>query len=191
VTCSDIRNITVPYLELDLEGDRVHQVTVHLETCIGCRSEMESVRQVLVGLKGRVVPDPGQRFWSEFPAQVRVRLLQARTTASRSDHMPMRRRSGLWAPWWSLAVAASVMILVGAWLLVGVQLFGTPGKDVTKGGSAPTNEAINNGSRSSDLGDVAEMDWDKTWDEDDPDMVLVDIAARLDPLTVDRLFKDI
>ena len=189
MTCSDIRNMTVPYLELDLEGERVHQVTVHLETCIGCRSEMESVRQVLVRLKGRVVPDPGQRFWSEFPAQVRVRLLQARTDASRSDPMP--RRSGLWAPRWSLAVAASVIILVGAWLLVGVQLFGTPGKDMNLGSSAPTNEALNNGSRVSDLGDVAEMDWDKTWDEDDPDMVLVDIAARLDPLTVDRLFKDI
>ena len=149
---------------------------------------MESVRQVLVRLKGRVVPDPGQRFWSEFPAQVRVRLLQARTTASRSDSMP--HRSGLWAPWWPWAVAASVMLLVGAWLSVGGQLF-TPGTELTQGSSAPTTEATNNGSRGSDLGDVAEMDWDKTWDEDDPDMGLVDIAARLDPFTVDRLFKDI
>jgi hypothetical protein len=87
-------------------------------------------------------------------------------------------------------VAASVIILVGAWLLVGVQLFGTPGNDL-KGGSAPKSEAINTGGQGSDLGDVAEVDWDKTWDEDDPDMVLVDIAARLDPLTVDRLFRDI
>ena len=191
MTCSDIRNMTVPYLELDLEGKRVHQVTVHLETCLDCRSEMEAVRQVLVRLKGRVVPDPGQRFWTEFPGRVREGLLHARAAVSRPDPTAQPRPYGLWVPWWSWAVAASVIILVGAWLLVGVQLFGTPGNDLTKGSSTPMNEAINTGSRGSDLADVAEVDWDKTWDEDDPDMTLVDIAARLDPLTVDRLFKEI
>ena len=151
---------------------------------------MESVRQVLVRLKGRVVPDPGQRFWTEFPGRVQEGLLHARAAVSRPDPTAQTRPYGLWAPWWSWAVAASVIILVGAWLLVGVQLFGTPGNDL-KGGSAPKSEAINTGGQGSDLGDVAEVDWDKTWDEDDPDMVLVDIAARLDPLTVDRLFKEI
>ena len=191
MTCSDIRNMTVPYLELELEGERVHQVTVHLETCLDCRSEMESVRQVLVRLKGRVVPDPGQRFWTEFPGRVREGLLHARAAVSRPDRTTQIRPNGLRVPWWPWAVAASVIVLLGAWLLVGVQLFGTQGNDLTKNSFPPKSEAINNGSRGSDLGDVAEVDWDKTWDEDDPDMVLVDIAARLDPLTVDRLFKDI
>jgi hypothetical protein len=180
--------MTVPYLELDLEAERVHQVTIHLETCHACRIEMESVRQVLVKLKGRGVPDPGQRFWSEFPAQVRVGLLQARTAASWSDPLP-RRSYGLWGPWWSWAAAASVIILVGAWFLVGGQLLGTSGKDLSKNSSTPKIEAINS-SRGSDLPDLGETDWDRAWDEDDPE-VLVDNAARLDPLTVDRLFKDI
>jgi hypothetical protein len=188
VICNDIRNMTVPYLELDLEAERVHQVTIHLEICHACRIEMESVRQVLVKLKGRGVPDPGQRFWTEFPAQVRVGLLQAGTAASRSDSKA-RRSYGLWAPWWSWAAAASVIILVGAWFLGGGQLSGTSGIDFSKNSSTPKIEAGYNG-RGSDLPDSTETDWDRAWDEDDPE-VLVDIAARLDPLTVDRLFKDI
>jgi hypothetical protein len=188
VTCSDIRNMTVPYLELDLEAERVHQVTIHLEMCHACRIEMESVRQVLVNLKGRGVPDPGQRFWSEFPAQIRVGLLQASAAASRPDPRP-RPSYGLWGPWWSWAAAASVIILVGAWFLVGGQLLGTSGKNLSKNSSTPKIEAINSG-RGSGLPDLGETDWDRAWDEDDPE-VLVDIAARLDPLTVDRLFKDI
>jgi hypothetical protein len=180
--------MTVPYLELDLEAERVHQVTIHLEMCHACRIEMESVRQVLVKLKGRGVPDPGQRFWSEFPAQVRVGLLQAMAAASRPDPLP-RPSYGLWGPWWSWAAAASVIILVGTWFLVGGQLLGTSGKDLSKNSSTPKIEAINSG-RGSDLPDLGETDWDRAWDEDDPE-VLVDIAARLDPLIVDRLFRDI
>ena len=191
MNCSDIRNMTVPYLELDLEAERVHQVTIHLETCHTCRIEMESVRQVLVKLKGREVPDPGEPFWTEFPGRVRAGLLHARAAVSPPDLTAQNRTYKFWPPWWSWAAAASVVILLGAWLLVGVQLFGTSGNDLTKGSSAQKTEVINNGSRDSDLADVAEMDWDKTWDEDDPDMVLVDIAAWLDPLTVDRLFKEI
>jgi len=81
------------------------------------------------------------------------------------------------------------MILVGAWLLVGGQLLITPGNDLTTTSSTPKIEALNSG-RGADLPNLGETDWDRTWDEDDPE-VLVDIAGRLDPLTVDRLFKDI
>jgi hypothetical protein len=188
VSCNDIRNMTVPYLELDLEAERVHQVTIHLETCHACRIEMESVRQVLIKLKGRGVPDPGQYFWTEFPAHVRVGLLQARPAGSRSDPTP-RRSYGSWAPWWSWAAAASVIVLVGGWFLVAGQFLGRSGNDLNQNSSTPKIEALNDG-RGSDLLNSAETDWDRAWDEDDPE-VLVDIAARLDPLTVDRLFKDI
>jgi hypothetical protein len=180
--------MTVPYLELDLEAERVRQVTVHLETCHNCRSEMESVRQVLVRLKGRVVPDPGQRFWTEFPGQVREGLVHAKAGAP-GPVTGQVRPYGVGSSWWSWAAAASVIILVGAWLLVGGQLFSTPDSDLTRTSSTPTIEASNTG-RDSELPNLAETDWDRTWDEDDPE-VLVDIAARLDPLTVDRLFKDI
>ena len=54
MTCNEIQNLTVSYLELDLDPNRVHQVTTHLEMCLACRNEMEAVRQVLVGGEGKV-----------------------------------------------------------------------------------------------------------------------------------------
>ena len=61
--CNEIKERSVPYLELDLEASLVSDITVHLEGCADCRVEMEAVRQVLVRLKASSVPDPGERFW--------------------------------------------------------------------------------------------------------------------------------
>jgi hypothetical protein len=191
VTCNEIQNMTVPYLELDLDPERVHQMTTHLEACLACRSEMESVRQVLVRLKGRLVPDPGEPFWREFPDRVRVRLLHARADTKEPSSHAQHVFARVSLPRWSWALAASVSLLLGGWLLIGGQFFGTsPGNVLTRGGDAPKIEATNNGP-GPDLSDVAEVDWERTWDDDDQDMVLVDMAARLDPRILDRLFKDI
>lgn len=186
MTCNDIQNMTVPYLELDLDPDRVHQVTEHLEVCLGCRSEMESVRQVLVRLNGRVVPDPGERFWNEFPPKVRHGLLHARTEATKSRPTVQRLFSRPLLPAWSWALAASVILLLGAWLFVGGQFLGKSGGDLlTKGGPAIKSPATNS-AHGLDLADVAEVDWDRTWDEDDSDIMLADMAAQLDPRILDR-----
>ena len=191
MTCNEIQNMTVPYLELDLDPERVHQMTTHLEACLACRSEMESVRQVLVRLKGRLVPDPGEPFWREFTDRVRVRLLHARADAKEPSSNAQHVFSRVSLPRWSWALAASVSLLLGAWLLIGGQFFGkSPANVLTRGGDEPKIEATNNG-HGPDLSDVAEVDWERTWDDDDQDMVLVDMAARLDPRILDRLFKDI
>ena len=191
MTCNEIQNLTVSYLELDLDPNRVHQVTTHLEMCLACRNEMEAVRQVLVRLKGRVVPDPAEPFWREFPGRVRVRLLHARTDAKQPSSKAQHFFSPVSLPRWSWALAASVSLLLGAWLLIGGQFFGrSPGDVFTRGGGALKIEATNNG-HGPDLSDVAEVDWERAWDDDDQDMVLVDMAARLDPRILDRLFKDI
>ena len=191
MTCNEIQNLTVSYLELDLDPNRVHQVTTHLEMCLACRNEMEAVRQVLVRLKGRVVPDPAEPFWREFPGRVRVRLLHARTDAKEPSSKAQHFFSPVSLPRWSWALAASVSLLLGAWLLIGGQFFGkSPGDVFIRGGGAPKIEATNNG-HTPDLSDVAEVDWERAWDDDDQDMVLVDMAARLDPRILDRLFKDI
>ena len=190
MTCNEIQNMTVPYLELDLDPERVRHVTIHLEACRACRSEMESVRQVLVRLKGRAVPDPAEPFWREFPNRVRVRLLRARTDAKEPSSKAQHFFSPVALPRWSWALAASVSLLLGGWLLIGGQFFGKSPGDMLRGGGAPKIEATNNG-HGSDLSDIAEVDWERTWDDDDQDMVLVDMAARLDPRILDRLFKDI
>jgi anti-sigma factor RsiW len=180
VSCHDIKEMTVPYLELDLDPARVHEVTAHLESCVSCRNEMESVRQVLVlvKLKNQAVPDPGERFWQDFPEMVRRQL------------SPRLRRRRIW-PVWPAALAAAVVLFIGLWLLmVGQSFEGFR----AKGSSMPASETTSEASRSSsseDLPNLTESDWDEAWDEDDPDMVLVGLAARLDPLTLDRLFQDI
>ncbi len=92
MTCNEIKELTVPYLELDLEPVRVREVTIHLDGCAKCRAEMEAVRQVLVRVKGVTVPDPGDQFWSEFPGRVR-RELPAPGWGLPCGRWPLRPRS--------------------------------------------------------------------------------------------------
>ena len=184
MTCNEIKELTVPYLELDLEPSRVRDITAHLEGCAGCRTEMETVRQVLVRVKGVAVPDPGDRFWNEFPDKVRQNLARERPP------IPSRLRKGISG--WPMALAASVLLLLGAWSLKGMLDQGpAPAPSQQRavaqaprvpGGQPPATEL--------ELSQLAEADWHEFWD-DDHDMVLAEMASRLDRRTVDRLFRDI
>ena len=195
MNCNDIQNMTVPYLELEVDPDRVREITAHLETCLVCRGEMESVRQVLVRLKQRGVPDPGERFWKEFPKSVRAGML--RETMDPRAALPQDRRSSgrlrasqAWSSPWSWALAASVVILVIAGFLLGDQFLWGPSNDPVQTRTVRTGEAVTGG-QGSDLGDFADADWEGTWDQDDSDMDMARMAANLDSQTVDRLFQGI
>lgn len=171
MTCNEIKELTVPYLELDLEPSRVRDVTTHLDGCAGCRAEMEAVRQVLVRVKGMAVPDPGDRFWTEFPEKVRRGLARERPTG-RSVWNVTR------IPSWPLVLAASLLLVVGAWLLRG-QFVEAP---------APSFQAAD--FTTADLPGVADADWHDYW-EVDPDAALVEMARQLDRQTMDRLLAGI
>lgn len=203
--CSEIKELTVPYLELDLEPARVRDVTIHLDGCANCRAEMEAVRQVLVRVKGVTVPDPGDQFWSEFPGRVRQELARAQVKGQ-GDVTPLRKpvsaRSWLRTSMWPMALAASVLLLIGAWSLKGL---------IEKGAiQAPNEQTVAQAPRlqpapeqrppepksqprqqlmASDLLHLTDAEMEPYW-EDDP-MVLVEMASRLDRQTVDRLFGDI
>ncbi len=185
--CGEVKERTVAYLELDLEASLVRDVTAHLEGCAACRAEMEAVRQVLVRLKRRTVPDPGDRFWEEFPDQVRRQLAQARGEATRVKRLspPFRSWVGVSMRSWPMALAASVVLLVGAWMLAGVF---EPRDGGPSGKGQPVAQSPGEGK--SDLPHLVEADWE-VFGEEDPDMVLVEMASRLDRRTVDRLFGDI
>ena len=184
MTCQEIKELTVPYLELDLEPSRVRDVTVHLDGCAGCRAEMEAVRQVLARVKGVAVPDPGDRFWNEFPDTVRRELARERTP------IPSRLRKGMAS--WPMALAASVLLLVGAWSLKGMFAQGpAPAPSQPRAvAQAPKARVDQPPEAEPDLPQLAEADWHEFWDEDH-DMVLAEMAARLDRQAVDRLFGDI
>ncbi len=181
MTCDEIKELTVPYLELDLEPSRVRDITTHLDGCAGCRAEMEAIRQVLVRVKGMAVPDPGDRFWKEFPEKVRHGLARERPTG-RSVW------NATWMPSWPLALAASVVLIVGAWLLTGPHSEGPA--------SGPSGQRVEQvqaeqpPSTQLDLPTVVDADWHDYW-EVDPDAVLIDMARHLDRRTLDRLFAGI
>lgn len=184
MTCNEIKELTVPYLELDLEPSRVRDVTAHLEGCAGCRAEMETVRQLLVRVKGVAVPDPGDRFWNDFPGQVRLELARERPPA------PARLWKGMAG--WPMALAASLLLLVGAWSLKGM-LDREPGPAPSQQqavAQAPTARGAHPPVSAPELPQLAEADWQEFWEEDH-DMVLAEMASRMDRKTVDRLFGDI
>lgn len=170
MTCHEMNDVTVPYLELDLAPSRIRDVTAHLEGCAGCRTEMETVRQVLVRVKSLAVPDPGDRFWNEFPDRVRRELARERPPLPSTSGL---RPPGLWTgrAVWPMALAASLLLLLGAWSLTG--LF----HQEPVAASDP------------DLPHLDEAAWSAFWDED-PDLALVDIATGLDRQAVDRLFEE-
>ena len=172
MTCNEIKELTVPYLELDLEPSLVRDVTAHLEACAGCRAEMETVRQVLVRVKGVAVPDPGERFWNEFHGQVRRELARERSP------VPSWQWTGIAG--WPMALAASLLLLVGAWSL----------KGLFEQGPAPSGQSGANIQQAVELSGLGDAGWEASW-EDDPDTVLAEMASRLDRRTVDQLFRDI
>ena len=184
MTCHEIKGLTVPYLELDLEPSRVRDVTAHLDGCAGCRAEMETVRQVLVRVKGVTVPDPGDRFWSGFPDKVRRELARERPP------IPSRLWEGIAG--WPMALAASLLLLVGTWSVKGMLDQG-PAQAPSQPravAQAPKAQGSQPPAAEPDLPQLAEADWYEFWDEDH-DIVLGEMASRLDRQTVDRLFRDI
>jgi hypothetical protein len=182
MTCHEIKELTVPYLELDLEPSRVRDVTTHLEGCAGCRAEMEVVRQVLVQVKGTAVPDPGEQFWREFPHRVRRELEQLQSNAATPGGASRYQRfwgGGVTAKR-TLALAASLLLVVGLWSL----------KGLLDKRTEPPLQSVAQGPNAVDLPSPGDAEWEAYW-EDDPDTVLVEMATQLDRQTMDRLFAGI
>lgn len=189
MTCHEIKDVTVPYLELDLDPSRIRDVTAHLDGCAGCRAEMEAVRQVLVRVKGRAVPDPGEEFWKDFPDGVRREL--AREQALTPGEAVPRSLPPLSAPpapqrmlWWPMALAATLLLVTSVWSLTSLIAHWSaplPPQTAMLNSPATTTEP--------DLPQLDEAAWSAFWDED-PDLALVDMATDLDHQAVDRLFEE-
>jgi hypothetical protein len=182
MTCNEIKELTVPYLELDLEPSRVRDITTHLNECAGCRVEMEAVRQVLVRVKGMAVPDPGDQFWREFPHRVSRELERLQSTATTLTGLSRYQRfwGGTITAKRTLALAALLLLVVGAWSLQGLL-----DREL-----APPEQSVAQGPSAADLPSLGDADWEAYW-EDDPDAVLVEMATQLDRQTMDRLFAGI
>ena len=94
----------------------------------------------------------------------------------------------LYAVRWPLALAASLALLMGAWLFAGIWDWG--GRSDQFAGASKSFSASKHIAQQ-DEPDLADMDWEREWDDEDPDIVLATMARRLDRATVDRLFRGI
>ena len=84
-----------------------------------------------------------------------------------------------------MALAASLALMVGAWLFTGIR---DGGRSQFAGATKDASSANHAGAQQ-DVPDL--VDADLEWDDEDPDLVLATLARRLDRATVDRLFRDI
>lgn len=87
-----------------LEGGLAADRRRHLEACAACRTEVETLRTIVVDLDSDAdVPEPSPLFWEHFQSRV--------DAAVREDAMaPVR------APWWQVLLGAGVG---RTWLTVG------------------------------------------------------------------------
>ena len=194
--CNDVKERSVPYLELDLGASLVSDITTHLEACAACRVEIEGVRQTLVRLKSRAVPDPGENFWRGFPERVRQQLAQTKGgPSSRTPSPTYRKWLGSLNPRWGLALAASLMLLVGLWLVTGLRddsvVQRVPSSNALSKTTAASEQKAQLAASEADLPNLDESDWDLVEDEDAETIILVDMAAGMNRRALDPLFSEI
>ncbi len=91
----------VDLLDRELEAGRMR----HLEACASCREQAEALGAALGSACGDQVPEPSPLFWEHFSARV--------ADAIRVEPSASRWRGPFAAPWWGLATAAVLLLLVG------------------------------------------------------------------------------
>jgi hypothetical protein len=93
----------VDALDGSLEVNRLE----HLEDCVSCRAELDSLRALLGDVTpAGAVPDPSPLFWDHFSERVR------RATAAMPAVRPVAWWQSAWRPLVGIAAAAAVVSLV-------------------------------------------------------------------------------
>jgi hypothetical protein len=96
-----------------LEGDELHDLTVHVRDCADCERLLESYREVLGGWATGL---PGRAFEPARSARVRARLLARIGSGASAPEVGLRsRRSPGWVDrWagWAVAAAMAGVLLV-------------------------------------------------------------------------------
>jgi hypothetical protein len=111
VQCRDVLELADPYLSGQLLVETTHDVVRHLETCAGCRAEIESRRALRRGLQTAFARAPELAPAADFAAKLR-RTLQSAEPESVS------RRRVLRSAW---ALAAGIVLAAGGgiWMRTG------------------------------------------------------------------------
>lgn len=104
------------YVDGALDAEARARVEAHLVTCDRCTAEVAALVRLARELGALPVPDPGDRYWSEFAARVAARLGPERPRPQVYEHLTgWLFRAGRPA-WWRAAgalAACSVLVWVG------------------------------------------------------------------------------
>ncbi len=105
MTCETVRQDLSGLLDDALEAPAARAVRQHVDSCDGCRAELESLEHLSKLLAARLEPDPG------FIVRFRMRRDQAMEESM--AWLPWRRLALRLAP---LATAAVIGVTAGFWL---------------------------------------------------------------------------
>lgn len=105
------------YLDGELSGDRLSQVTTHLHGCAACQAELAALSALSTRLQFSP-PVPARTPPEQFVAQVGLRLGQRRPNTERAR---LRQITGLWLPLGVIGIwAAGQAVLAVSWVVLGV-----------------------------------------------------------------------
>lgn len=94
MNCNELKSLTQEYATRELTPEDRHRVDTHVMECDDCRREVALMSAVVSGLDSQPVSEPP----AGFAARVMARLPRQRELAP--------------SPWWSLAVAPVLGVLV-------------------------------------------------------------------------------
>ena len=116
MSCLEIEEHLLDYVDNELSGSMQQVVTEHLQMCLSCRKEVENYRKTAMLLQLRAVPEPPEKYWDASWEKIRAGF-QARVLPMPEVplHLPSRwlwLQRVNWRP--LLAVAAMFLLIIAA-----------------------------------------------------------------------------
>jgi hypothetical protein len=103
MNCRDVRELADSYLSDELLTETNHEIRRHLDTCPGCRTEVDGRRRLRTALRGAFNRAPDLQADAELTTRIRTHLRATSATPRRET-----TRSRHW-----LALAAGFVLMVG------------------------------------------------------------------------------
>ncbi|MBN2498623.1 MAG: VWA domain-containing protein [Deltaproteobacteria bacterium] len=126
--CEELREDLVAYADGELEASRKAEIEAHLEGCEGCRALLEDLRSVGERLQAWQAVEPGEG-WDQR-AEQRIRA------AAEARKKAKPRRSFWLRPAFAWGMGTCMLLLVGAWVLLGKSFKGAQAPQALAGREA-------------------------------------------------------
>jgi len=118
MNCLELEQYLLDYVDNELPGSLQQVVEEHLQTCLGCRKEVESYRKTAMLLQLRAVPEPPEKYWDESWEKIQDGF-KARVVPLHENHIPTSRWMWLqqfdWRQVASIAAVVALIVVGGFW----------------------------------------------------------------------------